>query len=68
VPGAHRPHPGGQFRRHVYHRLAVGDQPLGQLAADPVRTLYRPQALWEPAADRSHLPVPGVVIAEHAGS
>ena len=42
LPGVEHPHPRGQLRRHVQHRLAVGEQPLRERPADAVSALDRP--------------------------
>jgi hypothetical protein len=66
LPGGEYPHLGGELGGYVEHGLAVGDQPLGQVPADTVSALYRPQPLREPAAHSEHLPVAVLVSAEPA--
>ena len=39
------PGPGGQLGRHIQHPLPIGQQPLRQRPADPVRALHRPDPL-----------------------
>ena len=48
LAGGEHPHPRRQLRRHIHHRLAVGDQPLGDVPADAVAALDRP----DPVPDR----------------
>ena len=45
LPGGVEPEPCRQLRRHVQHRLGVGDQPLGDVPADPFAALHRPHPL-----------------------
>jgi hypothetical protein len=45
LPGTGHPGPGGQLGGHVQHRLPAGQQPLRKGAADPVRSLHRPDPL-----------------------
>ncbi|WUI71660.1 hypothetical protein OHQ90_18155 [Nocardia sp. NBC_00403] len=58
--------PGRQFRRHVHHGLAVGDQPLRQVLADPVAALHRPDMIAVAAPECEHVFVAGGVGTESA--
>ena len=55
LTGVEHPHPGGQLGRHVQHRLAVRDQALGDMPADPSATLDCPDPVREPATGLKHL-------------
>ena len=68
VSGGEHPRPRRQLRRHVHHLLAVGDQPLGQVPADPVAAFDRPDPIRPPAGRREHLPVAVPVGAEPAAA
>jgi hypothetical protein len=54
LPGVEHPHPRRQLGRHVHDGFAVGDQALGDVAADPGAALHRPHPVREPAAGREH--------------
>ena len=60
------PGPGGQLRGHIGHRLAVGDQALREVAADPIAALHRPGAVRELPPRGQHRPVTVPVSAEPA--
>ena len=57
LPRGEHPHPRRQLGRHVHDRLAVGEQPLGQVPADALAALDRPHPLRplrrRPASPRS---------------
>jgi hypothetical protein len=55
VPAGVHPHPGSQLGRHIQHRLALRDQPLGQRPARPQASPDRPAALRPPAGERRQL-------------
>jgi hypothetical protein len=52
LAGVEHPHPRRQLGRHIQDSFAVGDQALGDVAADPGATLDGPNAIgkWRPAA------------------
>ena len=54
------------FARHVQHGLAVGDQALGDVPADAVAALHRPDPVRVLPASGEHLPVAVGVGAEPA--
>ena len=56
LAGGEHPHPRGQLRRHVHHGLAVGDQPLGDVPADAVAALDRPDPVRDAAGRRRASP------------
>lgn len=39
LTGGEHPHPGRQFGRHVHHRLALAQESLGDVTADPGKSL-----------------------------
>jgi hypothetical protein len=43
--------PSRQGRRHIHHRLAGGDQPLGEQRTQPGRRLDRPRAGREASSE-----------------
>ena len=45
LPGREHPRPRGQLRRHVHDVLAVGEQPVGDVPADALAALDRPDPL-----------------------
>lgn len=45
LPGGEHPSPGRQLRGHVQHSLAVGEKPLGDVPANAVAALHRPDPL-----------------------
>ena len=58
--------PGGQLRWHTGDRLAVGDQALREVAADPIAALHRPDTVLELPPRGQHRPVTVPVSAEPA--
>jgi hypothetical protein len=54
------------FRGHVHHGFAVGDQALGDVSADAVAALDRPYPVGVLAAGGQHGLVTGAVGAEPA--
>src|ERR1022692_4739313 len=66
LAGGEHPGPGRQLRRHIHDRLAVGDQALRDVPADPVAALHRPGAVLELAARGQHRLVAVPVSAEPA--
>ncbi|WP_165490192.1 hypothetical protein [Propioniciclava sinopodophylli] len=42
LTGGEHPHPGRQFGRHVHHRLALAQESLGDVTADPGKSLDPP--------------------------
>ena len=57
LAGREHPGPGRQLRWHTGHRLAISDQALREVAADPVAALHRPDTVLELAARGQHRPV-----------
>jgi hypothetical protein len=45
LPRGEHPRPGGQLRRHVDDLFAVGEQPMGDVPADALAALDRPDPL-----------------------
>jgi hypothetical protein len=66
LTGGEDPRPRGQFRGHVHHRFAVGDQALGEVSANTVAALDRPGAIRVAAANLEHRLVALAVGAESA--
>jgi hypothetical protein len=66
LAGGEHPHPGRQFRWHVEHRFAVGDQPLRDVPADAVAALDCPDPLRVAPAGGEHRPVAVPVGTEPA--
>ena len=66
LAGARHPRPGRQLRRHIQHPLAVGEQPLGHRAPDPVRALHRPDSRRPLPGQPGQLTVTRGVSAEPA--
>ena len=64
--GVEQPGSRGQFRRHVEHGLAVGDQALGDVPADAVAALDRPDPLLVLPTGLEHRLVAVAVSAEPA--
>ena len=59
---------GGQLRRHVDHDFAIGDKPLGDVPANAVAPLDRPDSLRIPPAQSEHRLVAAAISAEPAAS
>ena len=64
--GVEQPGSRGHFRRHVEHGLAVGDQALGDVPADAVAALDRPDPLLVLPTGLEHRLVAVAVSAEPA--
>ena len=56
LPGGEDPYPRRQLRRHVHHGLALGDEALRDMAADPLTALDRPYSVR-----------PGRDVGQHRG-
>jgi hypothetical protein len=54
LTGGEHPRPSGQFRRHVQDGLAVGGQALGDVPADAVAALDRPDPVFVFAGGGEH--------------
>jgi hypothetical protein len=57
------PRPGRQLGRHIHHTLAVSQQPAGDMPANALAALDRPDPLRPPLRLGQHRPVPGGVGA-----
>jgi hypothetical protein len=66
VAGGEHPCSRREFRRHIQHALAVGDEPLRDVPADAVAAFDRPNPPRPPASSRQHLLVAVPVGAEPA--
>jgi hypothetical protein len=66
LTGGEHSRPGGQLRWHVDHGFAVGDQALGDVPADAVAALDRPDPLRKPTAQGEHRLVATAISAEPA--
>jgi len=64
LTGGEHPRPRGQLRRHVDDVLPVGQQPEGDVAADAVAALDRPDAVRPGAHVLAELREPGRVGGE----
>jgi hypothetical protein len=58
--------PGGQLGWHVQHPLPVGQRPLHQRTADPVRPFHRPDPLGPLPGEPEQLPVAAGIGAKSA--
>ncbi len=66
VAGSEDPHLCGELRRDIYDRLAVMDEAVGDVFADAVATLDRPDALGVRPTGREHIGIASLVGAEPA--
>jgi hypothetical protein len=66
LAGGEHPGSGGQLRRHLDDGLTIGEQPLGDVPADAVATLHRPDPVGVLTAGGEHRLVAVAVGAEPA--
>ena len=66
LPGGEHPGSRRQLRGHIHHRLAVGDQPLRDMAPDALAAFDCPGPLRPGPPRREHRPVAGAVSPEPA--
>ena len=64
LPGGEHPHPRRQLGGHIDDLLTIGEQPAGQVPADPLASFHRPDPLRPLLPLREHRRIPGGVGGE----
>jgi hypothetical protein len=64
LPGGEHPHPRRQLGGHIDDLLTIGEQPAGQVPADPLASFHPPDPLRPRPHPREHRRIPGSVSGE----